>query len=132
MLEVLPVARLSTDRSGIGMNVAENLARDPADRRRNVTNEAKERWATDFKILLQRREVLFPRDRDLVAQCTRSRSGARKRGRSRSTRSAPREGGTRTGLGDALERKSGRGERTEVRVRVRVIGQERRRRKLGY
>lgn len=26
------------------------------------------RWATDFKILLQRRDVTMPRDRDLVAQ----------------------------------------------------------------
>ncbi|MFW6337163.1 MAG: terminase, partial [Phycisphaeraceae bacterium] len=30
--------------------------------------ESKERWATDFKILLQRRDVMLPRDRDLVGQ----------------------------------------------------------------
>lgn len=34
----------------------------------NFTNDTKERWATDFKILLQRRDVTTPRDRDLVAQ----------------------------------------------------------------
>jgi phage FluMu gp28-like protein len=69
LLEVLPVARLSIDRSGIGMNLAENLARDfPQVAAENFTNETKERWATDFKILLQRREVALPRDRDLVAQ----------------------------------------------------------------
>jgi phage FluMu gp28-like protein len=69
IFEVLPVARLSIDRSGIGMNLAENLARDfPQVVAENFTNEAKERWATDFKILLQRREVVLPRDRDLVAQ----------------------------------------------------------------
>jgi phage FluMu gp28-like protein len=69
LLEVLPVARLSIDRSGIGMNLAENLARDyPQVVAENFTNETKERWATDFKILLQRREVALPRDRDLVAQ----------------------------------------------------------------
>lgn len=69
MFEVLPVARLSIDRSGIGMNLAENLARDfPQVVPENFTNEAKERWATDFKILLQRREVVLPRNRDLVAQ----------------------------------------------------------------
>jgi phage FluMu gp28-like protein len=69
LFEVLPVARLSIDRSGIGMNLAENLARDfPQVVPENFTNEAKERWATDFKILLQRREVALPRNRDLVAQ----------------------------------------------------------------
>jgi hypothetical protein len=49
----LPVARLSIDRSGIGMNLAENLSREfPQVVGENFTNEAKERWATDFKILL--------------------------------------------------------------------------------
>ena len=63
------VARLSIDRSGIGMNLAENLSRDfPQVVGENFTNEAKERWATDFKILLQRRDVDLPRDRELVAQ----------------------------------------------------------------
>ena len=32
------------------------------------SNESKERWATDFKILLQRRDVVLPRDRELVSQ----------------------------------------------------------------
>jgi len=69
LLEVLPVARLSIDRSGIGMNLAENLGRDfPQVVGENFTNEAKERWATDFKILLQRRDVTMPRDRELVGQ----------------------------------------------------------------
>jgi phage FluMu gp28-like protein len=69
LLGVLPVARLSIDRSGIGMNLAENLARDfPQVVAENFTNEAKERWATDFKILLQRRDVVLPRDRNLVGQ----------------------------------------------------------------
>ncbi len=57
-LETVPVARLSIDRSGIGMNLAENLARDyPQVVPEIFTNESKERWATDFKILLQRRDV---------------------------------------------------------------------------
>ncbi|WNZ60894.1 hypothetical protein QEG98_33990 [Myxococcus sp. MxC21-1] len=69
LLSVLPVARLSVDRSGIGMNLAENLARDfPQVVEENFTNEAKERWATDFKILLQRRDVTLPRQRELVGQ----------------------------------------------------------------
>ncbi len=69
LLGTLPVARLSIDRSGIGMNLAENLARDfPQVVGENFTNDTKERWATDFKILLQRRDVTMPRARDLVAQ----------------------------------------------------------------
>jgi phage FluMu gp28-like protein len=51
------------------MNLAENLSRDfPQVVGENFTNEAKERWATDFKILLQRRDVTLPRDRELVGQ----------------------------------------------------------------
>lgn len=69
LLETLPVARLSIDKSGIGMNLAENLERDfPQVVGENFTNEAKERWATDFKILLQRRDVTMPRERELVGQ----------------------------------------------------------------
>ena len=69
LLAVAPLARLSIDRSGIGMNLAENLSRDfPQVVGEVFTNDTKERWATDFKILLQRREVALPRDRELVAQ----------------------------------------------------------------
>ena len=31
-------------------------------------DDAKERWATDFKILLQQCDILLPRDREMVAQ----------------------------------------------------------------
>lgn len=69
LLNTLPVARLSVDNSGIGMNLAENLSRAfPQVVRENFTNANKERWATDFKILLQRREVALPKDREMVAQ----------------------------------------------------------------
>ena len=69
MLKTLPVARLSIDRSGIGMNLAENLARDyPQVVPEAFSNESKERWATDMKILLLRRDIVLPRDRELVAQ----------------------------------------------------------------
>jgi phage FluMu gp28-like protein len=65
----VPVARLSIDRSGIGMHLSENLAADfPQVIPEVFTNDSKERWATDFKILLQRRDVTIPRDRDLVGQ----------------------------------------------------------------
>lgn len=69
MLGTLPVARLSVDKSGIGMNLAENLAREyPQVSAESFTNDSKERWATDFKILLQRRDVVLPRDREMVGQ----------------------------------------------------------------
>ena len=69
MMNMLPMARLSIDQSGLGRNLAENLARAfPQVVPENFTNDTKERWCTDFKILLQRRDVDLPRERDLVAQ----------------------------------------------------------------
>jgi phage FluMu gp28-like protein len=69
LLEHLPVARLSIDRSGIGMNLAENLARDyPQVVPENFTNANKERWATDLKIILQHKDVVLPRSRELTGQ----------------------------------------------------------------
>ncbi len=69
LLETVPIARLSIDHSGIGMNLAENLARDyPQVVAEDFTNANKERWATDFKIALQRREVVLPRLRELTSQ----------------------------------------------------------------
>ncbi|NVB40344.1 terminase [Pseudenhygromyxa sp. WMMC2535] len=69
MLNTLPIARLSIDKSGIGINLAENLGRAfPQVIGEAFTSASKERWCTDFKILLQRRDVDLPRDRELVAQ----------------------------------------------------------------
>lgn len=69
LLEALPVARLSIDNSGLGMHLAENLAADyPQVSPETFTNEAKERWATNFKILLQKRNVALPGDRELIGQ----------------------------------------------------------------
>jgi phage FluMu gp28-like protein len=69
LLNTVPIARLSIDRSGIGMNLAENLARDyPNVLPEDFTNNTKERWATDLKILLQHRDIMLPRDRELVSQ----------------------------------------------------------------
>jgi phage FluMu gp28-like protein len=69
MLEILPIARLSIDQNGIGMHLAENLSRDyPQVVPETFTNESKEIWANDFKILLQRKDVILPTDRQLVAQ----------------------------------------------------------------
>lgn len=70
MMGVLPIARLSIDQSGIGMHLAENLRRkfDTYIRPENFTNQAKEIWCNDFRILLQRKSVVLPKDRELVAQ----------------------------------------------------------------
>ena len=69
LLNTVPVVRLSIDRSGIGMNLAENLVRDfPQVIAENFTSESKERWATDVKILFQKRAIQLPRQRELVAQ----------------------------------------------------------------
>ncbi len=69
VLDVLPIARLSIDNSGIGRNLAENLARDfPQVVPETFTNPTKEQWCTDFKILLQHGGIDLPRDREVVAQ----------------------------------------------------------------
>ncbi|MDJ0766780.1 MAG: terminase family protein [Myxococcota bacterium] len=69
LMETVPVARLSIDKTGIGMHMTENLsAAYPQVQGETFTNEAKERWATHFKILLQKRKVLLPADRELVSQ----------------------------------------------------------------
>src|SRR5207302_390927 len=69
LLNTLPIARLSIDRTGIGANLAENLAREfPQVVEETFTSESKERWCTDLKILLQRRAILLPKHRDIVAQ----------------------------------------------------------------
>jgi hypothetical protein len=68
-LDILPIARLSIDQNGLGMHLAENLRRDyPQVVPETFTNESKETWANDFKILLQRKDVVLPKDRELVAQ----------------------------------------------------------------
>jgi phage FluMu gp28-like protein len=69
LLNVLPIARLSVDKSGIGMHLAENLGREfPQVVGEAFSNESKERWATEFKILMQHRGVALPREREVVAQ----------------------------------------------------------------
>ncbi len=124
LLEVLPVARLSIDRSGIGMNLAENLARDyPQVVPENFTNETKERWATDFKILLQRREVDLPRHRDLVAQIHSIKKRVLPSGKvafdaERTARGGHADRFWAIALACQKERQAGRGGTVEIGVRV--------------
>ena len=52
------------------MHLAENLRRryETYIRPETFTNQAKEIWCNDFRILLQRKAVVMPKDRELVAQ----------------------------------------------------------------
>lgn len=69
LLEILPVARLSIDNTGIGMQLAENLSQDfPQVERVTFTLASKERLANDFKIQLQSRILVLPMDRKLIGQ----------------------------------------------------------------
>ena len=69
LMSLLPIARLSIDQNGIGMHLTENLAEDfPQVEPETFSGTSKEVWATDFKILLQRRQVTLPRERGLISQ----------------------------------------------------------------
>ncbi len=69
LLDLLPVAKLYIDQNGIGMHLAENLADDyPQVEPFTMSGPSKELLATDFKILLQRQQVVLPSDRELVSQ----------------------------------------------------------------
>ena len=85
-LEVLPLARLAIDETGIGMNLAEDLAKEyphtvlPVNfasrvesslRRKDKQPETvavKERMATDIRIAFERRNISIPQDRELIRQ----------------------------------------------------------------
>ena len=92
------------------MNLAENLTRDfPQVVGENFTNEAKERWATDFKILLQRRDVTLRGTANWSARSTPSSGACSPRARLASTRSAtPRATPTSSGRWRWRVRRSGR------------------------
>lgn len=69
-LRRLPIVQLLIDRNGIGMNLAESLEdRWPSKAFGvNFTNESKRAWATDAKMLAQKRLVPIPIDRDFAYQ----------------------------------------------------------------
>lgn len=66
----LPIVQLLIDRNGIGMNLAESLSnRWPSKAVGvNFTNESKRAWATDAKMLMQKRLAPLPIDKDLSYQ----------------------------------------------------------------
>lgn len=70
LCNILPVARLSIDSQGLGMQLAENLEAEFPEIvvREEFTQASKEIWCTDFKVALQKRQLEMPRNRDLTAQ----------------------------------------------------------------
>lgn len=126
LLDTVPVTRLSIDRSGIGMNLAENLAKEyPQVVPENFTNENKERWATDLKILFQRRHIVLPRERELVAQVHSIKRKVLPSGKA----SFDSERTTRGGHADrfwaialACQQERGPGAKKKSEIGVRVLG----------
>ncbi len=69
-LTTLPVVKMLIDRNGLGMNLAENMARRFPGKAEGVdfTNATKALWATDAKMLAQQRKTPLPTDRDIAYQ----------------------------------------------------------------
>lgn len=70
LFTVLPIVGGEIDRNGLGMQLAENMAKEFPWKVREAqfTNESKRLWATDAKMLFQKRKVPIPVDRDLAYQ----------------------------------------------------------------
>ncbi len=71
MLDVLPIAVLHIDPSGIGMQLAEALVNKYGAHRVRAdafTLQSKEMWATDLKIKMERHQLTLPKNRDLLTQ----------------------------------------------------------------
>jgi phage FluMu gp28-like protein len=69
-LRSLPIVKLLIDQTGLGNNLAENLAKTFPTKAEGVTftNPSKALWATDAKMLIQQRKTPLPVDRDLAYQ----------------------------------------------------------------
>jgi len=71
LMESLPIQRFRIDQNGIGMHLAEIMVnRFGVERVDAATFNAqnKELWATDLKILMDKRNITLPRQRDLLVQ----------------------------------------------------------------
>lgn len=69
-LRQLPIVTVLIDRNGMGMNLAENAARDWPAKAQGVdfTQPSKVLWATDAKMLIQQRKTPLPADREIAYQ----------------------------------------------------------------
>lgn len=70
LFTVLPIVGGEIDRNGLGMQLAENMAKAFPFKVREAqfTQESKRLWATDAKMLFQKVKVPIPVDRDLAYQ----------------------------------------------------------------
>jgi phage FluMu gp28-like protein len=69
-LRQLPIATVLIDRNGMGMQLAENAARDWPGKAQGVdfTQPSKVLWASDAKMLIQQGKTPLPADRELAYQ----------------------------------------------------------------
>jgi phage FluMu gp28-like protein len=67
----LPIARLHIDATGIGIQLAESMVEQYGEERvraESFTQQGKEMWAGDFKILMEKNNVTLPQHRNLRNQ----------------------------------------------------------------
>lgn len=125
LLTLAPVARLSIDQNGLGMQLAETLSMEfPGVVVPEVfTSERKELWCTDFKIGLQRRQIDLPRDRELIAEIHSVRKSVTPNGKVTFDASRDSKGHADTFWSCALACQKERGiQRRPAQVGVRIIG----------
>jgi phage FluMu gp28-like protein len=69
-IQKLPIIKLLIDRNGIGRNLAENAEKAHPGKCEGVdfTNTSKTLWATEAKMLIQKRKTPLPPDRDIAYQ----------------------------------------------------------------
>ena len=68
LLNGLPITSMLIDENGIGMQLAENLARGTAAQGVTFTNQTKELWAVETRIQFGRGNMIIPMNRDLAYQ----------------------------------------------------------------
>ena len=68
LINALPITRMLIDQNGIGMQLAENLARTGIAKGVTFTNKSKEDWAREARIQAERGLTPLPVDRDLAYQ----------------------------------------------------------------
>lgn len=69
LLSTLPITGFLIDRSGIGMNLAEDMSKKfPAVQGVDFTNSSKQLWAIETKLRFERGEIPIPLERELMYQ----------------------------------------------------------------
>lgn len=125
LLTTLPIARLSIDGTGMGMQLAENLRlRFPQVVSENFTTQTKEVWCTDFKIRLQRQTIRLPRDRQIVSEIHSIKKRVTEAGRVIFSAEKTQKSHADRFWAMALAVRAERGElRTPIDIGARVVGE---------